>query len=141
MKDLIWLAGLFDGEGSLGVYPHKGRYKKRKYIWYRPNITIGMVDRWVINKIFKIVKCGTFVERKVRARMLKPCYIFSIQNWDDAFKFTELLLPYLQLKKPQAFLVNISARNRDNKEYLEGVSILTKQLNQRNTIWQKMGLI
>ena len=68
-SEISYLAGLFDGEGS--IYYKQGSEKKKKHNGkghrvsnsWRINMEITMTDPMVINWVHKLVKCGTVTKK------------------------------------------------------------------------------
>jgi len=107
LSSIAYLAGLFDGEGS--VY-----FKKTKQIRHkRPgkpvhNITvirmeISMTDESIIKWVHEVLGCGTVGKRKFKSDYAKGWK----QQWRwrcchrDAFFVARLLWPYVHVKLPQ----------------------------------------
>ena len=106
LPDIAYLAGLFDGEGS--VYFKKTRQKKHK----RPGkpthnvmvirIEMSMTDKSVMEWVFNLVKCGNL---KLNVKNKSPS---SKPHWKDqwrwrcshrdAYGVAKLLWPFAQVK-------------------------------------------
>jgi hypothetical protein len=106
LTDIAYLAGLFDGEGS--VYFKKTRQKKHK----RPGkpthnvmvirIEMSMTDKSVMEWVFNLVKCGNL---KLNVKNKSPS---SKPHWKDqwrwrcshrdAYGVAKLLWPFAQVK-------------------------------------------
>jgi hypothetical protein len=81
---LAWLAGLFEGEGYLGL-SHEGR----------PQIQLGMTDEDVVNRACKIAGVGYV---KVRPRLTKggkQMWYWTVGRCEEAAQIIELMLPFL----------------------------------------------
>ena len=106
LTDIAYLAGLFDGEGS--VYFKKTRQKKHK----RPGkpthnvmvirIEMSMTDKSVMEWVFNLVKCGNL---KLNVKNKSPS---SKPHWKDqwrwrcshrdAYQVAKLIWPFAQVK-------------------------------------------
>jgi len=90
---LSYLAGFFDGEGCVGIYPHRNSQTGKQY--YELTITVTQKDRTILN-LFQAHFGGNIV------RTGKP----NIRRWylsgpSGAIFLTEIL-PYLMVKAGQA---------------------------------------
>lgn len=120
-EELAWLAGAWDGEGSISIFPFiekfhykKGGIKKETKTPFRKLIaTLTIVNTEVsfIEEVIRILdKNGISMhlsERKISRKNNKhsDCYQLSCRRMIEVKKFLELLSPYFISKKPQANLV------------------------------------
>jgi hypothetical protein len=135
--DLAWLAGLVDGEGSIGFYSHK-EVLKRKYhvVRYRPTLHIANTDCLIINEAEHIVQSILSLKPlpKITYKMQnKPryhvCFMIRVQDKSNVLKVLEAIEPYLIGKKAQAqLLINMLKhhvkRARYTRAELEVIDIL-----------------
>ena len=110
--ELSYLAGLWDGEGTITV--SKGKMKNNN-IQYSPRISLGNTEVSMINEIVKTLdKVGIrgyiFTEEKEAPR--KDMYKIVISKFDQAKKLLEIILPYLKVKKAQGELLLRFLKNR-----------------------------
>lgn len=71
IREIHWLAGLLEGEGSFGFYP-KGPGGSLR-IW------IGMSDQDVIDRVKRITGCKANVFRRVHhGREVKDSFVFAV---------------------------------------------------------------
>ena len=106
LTDIAYLAGLFDGEGS--VYFKKTRQKKHK----RPGkpihdvmvirIEMSMTDKPVMEWVFNLVKCGNLkLNIKNKSPSSKPHWKDQWRwrcSHRDAYGVAKLIWPYAQVK-------------------------------------------
>jgi hypothetical protein len=106
LTDIAYLAGLFDGEGS--VYFKKTRQKKHK----RPGkpthnvmvirIEMSMTDKSVMEWVFNLVKCGNLkLNIKNKSPSSKPHWKDQWRwrcSHRDAYGVAKLLWPFAQVK-------------------------------------------
>ena len=92
--DLAWAAGLFDGEGSIGVYA-------RKSGWYVV-AQLQMSHRPTCHRFAEVVGSGGLFRNKKRAGY-KQAYRILVSA-RKAEKLLGLLLPFLVAKKREALL-------------------------------------
>ena len=126
-SDIAYLAGLFDGEGS--IYYTKSTEKKKKHTGkgyrttqsWRINMEITMTDPMVINWVHQLVKCGT-VTKKPRKGTRKNGTKYLMQyRWRcvfrDAYYVCCLIYPYsiTKLEKVKQILDHYQGVEEDNK--------------------------
>lgn len=152
---LAWLAGIWDGEGTLMIH-----YTNRNYYVGRATLTNTSVI--MINEIVKIlddygIKGHIFLEdRKVKNH--KKCYHLTINKLLNVKKLIELMSPYLIVKKAHSELLLrfIESRLKYKKEiirvekgkieciiqkgYTSEEQTLYQQLKQLNQVGVKEGI-
>ena len=106
--NIAYLAGLFDGEGWLAVSVSECPTK------LSVDVTIGMAmkakDCW-INKVNEIMKNDLNIEREVK--ITNGYGYLHIYSKDNIYKFLNILLPYLTVKKDLSiFILNRFPRLR-----------------------------
>jgi hypothetical protein len=80
--DIAWLAGLYEGEGSIG--------HTSKYSFF---IRIKMTDQDVIEKINDIWPGNLFEEKRLAPH--KTCYIWQIGKKEEVLRFCDHIYEYL----------------------------------------------
>jgi hypothetical protein len=105
---LAWLAGIWDGEGTFGIY----RYARRKDgKWsYCGRMTLSNTSALMIKEIIRIlelleIKVDIWEEKTSRKVNHKKAIHLTINRIDSVKKMCELLLPYLVAKKDRAELL------------------------------------
>lgn len=102
-EKLAWLAGIWDGEGSITIFSHIEKDGRRKLC---PTIGVANTDIKIIAEIIKILdKHNIRLHLQARRGYKKEhsdCYSLITRNMTKIKAFLELLLPYLISKKPQA---------------------------------------
>ena len=125
--DLAYIAGLFDGEGSV-LFTRKNEKKKkhngkgyRNSNSIRINMEITMTDKSVIYWVHEVLGCGT-VTRKPRKGLRKDGTKYLMQwRWRcvfrDAYYVCCLIWPWshTKLHKIQQVIEHYAAQNLDNK--------------------------
>ena len=93
--ELAYIAGLFDGEGSIGSSP-----SRKAPMNYRVYISIGMCDRAPIDFAASVLG-GKVVQCKRMTLSGKPVYTWKL--WcQKAADVLEQLMPYLLIKRERA---------------------------------------
>ena len=97
-SDIIYIAGLFDGEGSVQYkqYMRKKPHNKKPYPNWSIRMEIAMTDREVIQWVAETLDCGTWGERKVQ-KGRKRQWRWRC-GFRDAFFVARLLWPYAKVK-------------------------------------------
>ena len=97
-SDIIYIAGLFDGEGSIQYkqYMRKKPHNKKPYPNWSIRMEIAMTDREVIQWVAETLDCGTWGERKVQ-KGRKRQWRWRC-GFRDAFFVAKLLWPYAKVK-------------------------------------------
>lgn len=107
----IYLAGLFDGEGSFMISTSTDR---KGGVKFNARARIGMSHRPTIEWIAE--KIGRSVQRHGLGRNApqnaKPIYRVSVENAEGIISFTEQLLPFLITKREAAEVILNFCRSR-----------------------------
>jgi len=109
--DIAYIAGLFDGEGSIYYARRPEKKKKHKGDGYRTSISqrismeITMTDRSVLQWVHEVLGCGTLV-KKPRKGLRKDGTKYLMQwkwrcTFRDAYYVCMLLFPYAHTKLPK----------------------------------------
>jgi len=101
-EDLIYIAGLFDGEGSISLFWQK-RPDVARVRTVRASISIGNTDRSIIEYLHQCLG-GNFHSVKRSNPNWKPVYLWTAST-NQAVEIIKELLPYLRIKKKQAELL------------------------------------
>lgn len=106
--DLAWLAGLFDGEGSVSVgwqkpSPSHLASHRTHGRWYF-HLTITNTHMATIGRARKIVGFGRVHMKPSLGPRRHPCATYQFDQ-KQAIDLLRLLLPYLVTKKEQAELI------------------------------------
>jgi len=103
MKELTetekaYIAGLFDGEGTIDYARRweKRKNKKKIYKFWRVSCTVGMTDKSVIEWLHETLGFGTVRPKKVPEGM-KPQWRWRC-TFRDSLQLAKLLWPYTQIK-------------------------------------------
>lgn len=98
--ETAYIAGIFDGEGTVGIYSYKGRVPSPVLAiagHYKPLLE-ALQDHYGFGSVFAY---GTRSKRKQDW----VNYRWQLRSWDEIVKVLEDLLPYLMEKKEQALLM------------------------------------
>jgi len=104
---LPYLAGMFDGEGTIRIDKLKacnpGMKKKQSVSpGYAVHVSIGMVDPVIPRLFFARFKVGSLRTERVPGK--RPIYRWHVRGNVSAIVVVKELLPYLIVKKDQAVL-------------------------------------
>jgi len=123
-EQLAWLAGIFDGEGSIIL----NFMKKRKYPYIGFHITntnisllskVQMILQIILNRPIKMYKKKN-TNYSVGLNCNMQCYSIDFRAQKDVFKVLNLLMPYLTSKKPKAMLVLEYLKQRLLEQHIVG---------------------
>ena len=96
-----YIAGLFDGEGSVSYYQKKIKRKneKRAYNFWIIRCEVSMTDKYVIEWIHEKLGCGSLNERKAHKSWLgKKTQWRWCCSYRDAYSFAKIVWPHAQVK-------------------------------------------
>ena len=106
--DVAYIAGLFDGEGSINIrraFEKKKNHKKNGYRMsnsIRISMEITMTDRSVLIWLHEVLGVGTLRPKKVKGKRTDGTPYLKQYKWRcvfrDAFKVCCLLFPYAHTK-------------------------------------------
>ena len=104
-SDAAYIAGLFDGEGSIEFTRRKEKKKSGTYECRKISMEITMTDQSVIRWVKEVLGCGTF-SKKPRKGLRKDGTKYLMQyrwrcTFRDTFYVCCLLFPYAHTKLPK----------------------------------------
>ncbi len=106
-EELIYLAGLFDGEGTIGInsgYSQKYVEKNRNSdMGYGVYVRIGMNDETSIRRYHDFFGVGQYFPEK-SYKGYRAMHRWQSRNQSDVKQVLIELEPFLRLKKPQSHL-------------------------------------
>ena len=97
--DTAYIAGLFDGEGSLTYKKYKEKKKSGTYDCRRISMEISMTDKNVIELVHETLMVGTVRPKKVPTGM-KPQWRWRC-TFRDAYYVCCLIWPFAHTKLPK----------------------------------------
>ena len=102
--DAVWLAGVVDGEGTIGIYKQK-RPGNKLEVRYFANLEVVGTHRGFVEKVANMIQTPLCVKDQQRRNPhCKKAYGARIQR-RLVPRVAETILPYLVIKKEQAELV------------------------------------
>jgi len=106
-ENLVWLAALIDGEGSVMLNTHAGRAgKTRSGAYLRPSVIVSNNDRRLMDALIERTGVSrVYAHRRQTTESGKhPCYTWRLAS-DDIRRLGPKLLPHLVLKREQMELL------------------------------------
>jgi hypothetical protein len=107
-SNIAYIAGLFDGEGSLHIKRAPEKKKKHKGKGYRISnsmrisMEIAMTDEPVIRWVHETLKVGTVIKRNIKGVRKNGTKYKTQWRWRctfrDCYQVCRLLWPYAQVK-------------------------------------------
>lgn len=109
-----YLAGIFDGEGSIGIYPSK---PGDNYVYHRVYFVITNTDFTLAQWIKDRIPIGNFKIREIRKDndRKRPCWEWQLCGWPRVKIILDLIQPYVVIKAKQVNLV-LSLLDDERKE-------------------------
>ena len=103
--DKAYIAGLFDGEGSIDFTKRKEKKRSGTYDCRRISMEVTMTDRSVILWLHEVLGCGTFT-KKPRKGLRKDGTKYLMQyrwrcTFRDAYYVCLLIWPWAHTKLPK----------------------------------------
>lgn len=92
--DVAWIAGIVEGEGSLGVYPDKRDGSKRFVL------TVTMTDKDIIDRLSRLTGMGSLHSR-TRKLGKKRQYTWTVGAMDDVYSLVVAILPWLGQRRTE----------------------------------------
>ena len=127
-SNIAYIAGLFDGEGSVSYkqYMRKRKGAKKAYPTWQIRLEIAMTDKSVLQWVTEILGVGTMGPRKVRPGR-KNQWRWRCSH-RDAYYVCLLIWPYAHTKLPkiQQVIDHYSTKQQDNVVDLEYYKLTKK---------------
>ena len=103
--DIAYIAGLFDGEGSIDFKKRKEKKRNGTYDCWRISMEMSMTDESVLRWVHEVLGCGTVI-KKPRKGLRKNGTKYLMQwkwrcTFRDAYYVCRLLWPYAHTKLPK----------------------------------------
>lgn len=130
LETVIYLAGIIDGEGCIGMEHLSPDGKSRKKDYYLCRLTVINTSKMLMDLLVATFKGQYDTRKKIEGR--KTCYRWHVfgQDQEDALI---ALIPYLRIKKQQALLVMEYRKTVTSSGWL----ISDDTLDQRKDLWLK----
>jgi hypothetical protein len=119
-RDLAYAAGIIDGEGTIGIYPHSAatNTRDRRISVLRIRVAVPQCDirlpQWFKSTFgYGYINCGGVPKSGRRI-----VWVWSICGFKQAVPFLELIRPYLLLKRDRADIALTFARQNKNIRHL-----------------------
>lgn len=95
--ELAYLAGVFDGEGSFGIWS-KGVGKTKQL-----RVNVDMADSDIIMRFLTFFKAGAIYSREPRDTKHKLMYSWRVTHKETAINILRSMLPYLSKRRQHKF--------------------------------------
>ena len=130
--DAAYIAGLFDGEGSITYKKYKEKKKTGTYNCWRISMEISMTDYSVLVFVLDTLGVGTLRPKK------RPKGVKKQWRWRcvfrDAYYVSLLLWPYAHVKLPK---IQQIIEHYSKKRLEDGNEIDFNQTTAANYVWTK----
>ena len=128
--DLAYYAGIFDGEGTVGIIERKPSKKGNNPNFYLA-VTICSTDEWLVRQL-QFAFGGSVYKGKSSQPQNHPVWGWTIAC-KKAIAFLEVILPYLHLKRAQVEIGLRMQRTVRNK----GGEKLQRRLTDGEVAWRQ----
>jgi len=147
--DAAYIAGLVDGEGSIGIFINRAPSRTNGAVVSR--LKIGMCDEPLIQWLSTITNRGRLTNWRQKHTTWKPVFVVTWNGYAAAELIGEIR-PFLRLKRPQADLLlewieiskswqsKLGGAGRQDRKYPESVwdqaealAVKMRLLNHRGT--------
>ena len=98
--DAAYIAGLFDGEGTITYKKYNSKKGKKYYNTWAIELCIEMTDESVLRWIYEVLNCGSLNERKTLRPNRKRIWRFRVKH-RDAYNVCRIIWPYAHVKLPK----------------------------------------
>ncbi len=103
--DKAYIAGLFDGEGSIDFTKRKEKKKSGTYDCMRISMEISMTDRSVLLWLHEVLGCGTLTNKPRKGKRVDGTKYLMQYRWRctfrDAYYVCLLIWPWSHTKLPK----------------------------------------
>lgn len=137
-EEISYLAGLFDGEGTICIQKDSRPLAKNNGRNWNPiyNVTfrVGMIDRDAIEGFKRFFLVG-FIDCEKSYHQFRPMWRYSIRAKEDARGVIKAIFPFLRVKKKQALLALEYFEECPSKR---GVYLTPEILEKKERYYQEM---
>jgi len=99
-EKLIFLAGVFEGEGTMGYW--KNGITKNGKVMRRIQCAVKMTDKDIIYRFMDYFNCGNVLQLKQKENHHKICWSWRITG-SKALQVLEQMLPYFGLRRSKKY--------------------------------------
>jgi hypothetical protein len=98
--EAAWLAGFFDGEGSLGVYNRRNRKGGKVF----PSYVLSVPNTYkpALEKCKQLTTAGNVCNKPYTQENHKPQWVWRVYSQRNVIDVLTQLLPYLVIKREKA---------------------------------------
>ena len=104
MMNIHYVAGIFDGEGSIGIHKRYYRESSRGFLYY-PKVRLGMTGEGtkIVTSLRK--QFGGNISWRIYKNTNKDLLTWTITSRKDVQGFLRQVIPFLIVKKAQSVVV------------------------------------
>ena len=128
--NIAYIAGLFDGEGSITYKKYKEKKPKGHYDCWRIVMEISMTDEYVIRFIHDLLGVGTVQKKPRKGHKMQWRWRCCFR---DALYVCKIIWPYVQVKlrKVEQIIDHYDANKPDRKNVVDLDTY--RRMNEKNT--------
>lgn len=100
-REKNYIAGFFEGEGTITLYKRKRKHGEDNYFWFMPTVAIFNTEKDVLTWIYEVIgKDGCILYRSENTdRNQKPCYMLRLRGQKSIQKFLNEILPFMRMER------------------------------------------
>jgi hypothetical protein len=93
--ELMWVAGLLEGEGCFRLFRDTQRWRDRKYVYLRPRVVCAMTDRDVIDRLHAVTGIGRVALGRTTKPGYKTYWQWIVSRDSDALELMRTVYPHM----------------------------------------------
>jgi hypothetical protein len=93
--ELMWVAGLLEGEGCFRLHRDVQRWNGRKYVYLRPRVVCAMTDKDVIERLKATTQMGRISLGRKTAPGYKTYWAWTVSRDGDALQLMRSVYPQM----------------------------------------------
>jgi hypothetical protein len=139
--DKNYLAGIFDGEGTITIHKRKITNRSTTYGYvFQPKVRIALTEGFEIIKYFNKVYGGSLWTRKYLSKN-KDILTLNIVNKDSIKKFLDEISPLLIIKHEHALVLKEYYSGNMTQKSWKSQKIPLEEMNRRENLYLKIQLL
>lgn len=96
-KDIYWMAGLFDGEGSISIKKRTNGKSDKMYTYVQ--LDLQSSDEDIVERLLRISQIGAIHEIKRKTSTGKTMYGWNVGRKKDVIRFLTAIYPIMSLRR------------------------------------------
>lgn len=93
--EAAWLAGFFDGEGSITKSLTSNGHSKKRYVYWK--VVIPNTSKLAMKKVLRITGIGVLSRRVREEKHYKPLWVWQLNAKLEIKDFASQVVPYMSI--------------------------------------------